>query len=114
MRVLNEKLEQKVVSCWSIVLCEATFGAAVVQINTVVVLSLMLDALIFGLRTILPLDYSAPELFGPRTSNTIPRAVINDIFEKKSHPTAVYRFGKNERSPADFKYDNTAIGLQKA
>ena len=45
MRVLNEKLGQKVVSCWSIVLCEGTFCAAVVQINTVVVLSLMLDAL---------------------------------------------------------------------
>ena len=45
VRVLNENLGQQVAPCWSIVLFEATFCAAIDQINTVVVLSLALDAL---------------------------------------------------------------------
>ena len=63
--------------------------------------------------TIRPLDYLAPGLFVPRTSNTtIPRPVIYNIFEKKSHSVAVCRFGKNNRSSADFKYDIITFGLQ--
>ena len=57
--------------------------------------------------------YSAPGLYGLKTSNTtIPHSAIHDIFEKKTHSAAVCKFGKNNRSPADFKYDNIAFGLQ--
>ena len=45
VKILNENLGRQVAPCWSIVLCEVTFCAAIVGISTVVFLSLALDAL---------------------------------------------------------------------